>query len=43
MALRREDNYLNTGESTTTANIFDEPGTLAAIGTYNDFEEQDIL
>ncbi len=34
--------YIETGESTTTANVFHKSGTLAAIGTYNDFDRQDI-
>ncbi|WP_295091816.1 lectin like domain-containing protein [Ruminococcus sp.] len=37
-----EDRYVRTGNSTKTANIFHKAGKLAAVGTYNDFDEQDI-
>jgi hypothetical protein len=37
-----QDRYIKTGDSTTTANVFHKAGTLAAVGTYNDFDEQDI-
>jgi C1A family cysteine protease len=37
-----QDRYIKTGEKTTTANVFHKAGTLAAVGTYNDFDEQDI-
>ncbi len=37
-----QDRYIKTGVSTTTANVFHKAGTLAAVGTYNDFDEQDI-
>ena len=37
-----EDRYVKTGEWTNTANIFHKSGKLAAVGTYNDFDEQNI-
>ena len=37
-----QDRYIKTGDSTTTANVFHKAGKLAAVGTYNDFDEQDI-
>jgi C1A family cysteine protease len=38
-----QDRYISRGEETTVMNVFHQSGTLAAIGTYNDFnEEQDI-
>ena len=37
-----QDRYIITGDSTTTANVFHKAGKLAAVGTYNDFDEQDI-
>ena len=37
-----QDRYLKTGTATSTANVFHKAGTLAAVGTYNDFDEQDI-
>ncbi|WP_303836878.1 lectin like domain-containing protein [Ruminococcus flavefaciens] len=36
------DRYVKTGDSTKTANVFHKAGKLAAVGTYNDFDEQDI-
>ena len=37
-------NYIcvKNGEPVKTANVFHQKGTLAAVGTYNDIEEQDI-
>ena len=37
-----EDKYIKTGEWTNTANVFHKSGKLAAVGTYNDFDEQNI-
>jgi hypothetical protein len=37
-----EDRYVKTGDSTKTASIFHKAGKLAAVGTYNDFDQQDI-
>ncbi|MBR4581041.1 MAG: hypothetical protein IKO32_07395 [Lachnospiraceae bacterium] len=37
-----EDRFIKTGDSTTTANVFHKAGTLVAVGTYNDFDNQDI-
>ena len=37
-----QDRYIQTGDYTTTANVFHNAGKLAAVGTYNDFDEQDI-
>ena len=37
-----QDLFIKTGDSTTTANAFHKAGKLAAVGTYNDFDEQDI-
>ncbi|WP_455530147.1 lectin like domain-containing protein [Ruminococcus sp.] len=37
-----EDRYVKTGDSTKTANVFHKAGKLAAVGTYNNFDEQDI-
>ena len=39
---KEEDRYIRTGNSTKTANVFHKAGKLAAVGTYNDFDEQDI-
>ena len=38
-----EDRFIKTGDATTTANVFHEAGILAAVGTYNDFDRQDII
>jgi hypothetical protein len=37
-----EDRYVKTGDSTKTANVFHKAGKLAAVGTYNNFDQQDI-
>ena len=37
-----DDKFVKTGDFTTTANVFHKPGTLAAVGTYNDFDDQEI-
>ena len=37
-----KDRYVRTGDSTKTANVFHKAGKLAAVGTYNNFDEQDI-
>lgn len=37
-----QDRYIRTGDKTTTANVFHHSGTLAAVGTYNDFDRQEI-
>lgn len=37
-----QDRCIKTGETTTMANVFHRAGTLAAVGTYNDFERQEI-
>ncbi|WP_019680475.1 lectin like domain-containing protein [Ruminococcus flavefaciens] len=37
-----QDRYVRTGDITKTANVFHKEGKLAAVGTYNDFDEQDI-
>ncbi len=37
-----QDKYIKTGDSTKTANVFHKAGKLAAIGTYNDLDSQDI-
>ncbi|MDO5435554.1 MAG: lectin like domain-containing protein [Clostridia bacterium] len=37
-----QDRYIRTGDQTTTANVFSRAGTLAAVGTYNDFDSQEI-
>ena len=37
-----QDRYIRTGNATTTANVFHHAGTLAAVGTYNDFDEQAV-
>ncbi|WP_298528140.1 lectin like domain-containing protein [uncultured Ruminococcus sp.] len=37
-----QDRYIKTGDSTKTANVFHKSGKLAAVGTYNDFDKQDI-
>ena len=37
-----QDKFIKSGDSTTTANVFHKAGTLAAVGTYNDFDEQNI-
>ena len=37
------DRYVKTGDSTKTANVFHKAGKLAAVGTYNDFDQQDII
>ena len=36
------DTYIQTGDSTKVANVFHRKGMLAAVGTYNDFDSQDI-
>ena len=36
------DCYITTGDSTKTANVFHKKGKLAAVGTFSDFDEQDI-
>ena len=36
------DACIRTGDSTKAANVFHRKGTLAAVGTYNDFDTQDI-
>ncbi|MBP3747826.1 MAG: hypothetical protein J6I47_10295 [Ruminococcus sp.] len=37
-----QDKFIKTGDSTKVANVFHKAGKLAAVGTYNDFDEQDI-
>ncbi len=37
-----ESRYVKTEGDTKTANVFHKSGKLAAVGTYNDFDEQDI-
>ena len=37
-----EDTIIRTGDSTKTANVFHKTGRLAAVGTYNHFDTQDI-
>lgn len=37
-----EDLYITAGDSTSVANVFHESGKLAAVGTYNHFDSQDI-
>ena len=37
-----QDRYVETGSSTKVANVFHKKGRLAAVGTYNIFDEQDI-
>ena len=37
-----QDKYIKTGDSTKTANVFHKAGKLAAVGTYNDLDSQDI-
>ncbi len=37
-----QDRYIRPEAITTTANVFHKAGTLAAVGTYNDFDEQEI-
>ncbi len=37
-----QDRYIRTGDKTTTANVFHKAGKLAAVGTYNDFDTQNI-
>ncbi|MBQ3936867.1 MAG: hypothetical protein II722_07405, partial [Ruminococcus sp.] len=34
--------YIKTGDSTKTANVFHKKGKLAAVGTFNNFDKQDI-
>lgn len=34
--------YIKTGDSTKVANVFHKKGKLAAVGTYNNFDKQDI-
>ena len=34
--------YIKTGDSTKTANVFRKKGKLAAVGTFNNFDKQDI-
>ena len=36
------DRYVSTGDSTKVANVFHKKGKLAAVGTFNVFDEQDI-
>ena len=36
------DAYITTGDSVKTANVFHKKGRLAAVGTFNDFDSQDI-
>lgn len=36
------DACITTGDSTKAANVFHKKGRLAAVGTFNDFDEQDI-
>ena len=36
------NSYIRTGDSTKTANVFHKKGRLAAVGTFNDFDRQDI-
>lgn len=38
-----QDRFIRTGDETTTANVFHRAGTLAAVGTYNDFDKQKII
>lgn len=35
-----QDKYISRGEETTVANVFHAAGKLAAVGTYNDFDEE---
>ncbi|MBQ6181711.1 MAG: hypothetical protein IJK31_08535 [Ruminococcus sp.] len=37
-----QDLFIKTGDSTKVANVFPKAGKLAAVGTYNDFDKQDI-
>lgn len=37
-----QDRYIKTGNGTIVANVFHKQGKLAAIGTYNDFDKQEI-
>lgn len=37
-----QDRLVKTGDSTKTANVFHKKGKLAAVGTYNGFDKQDI-
>jgi len=37
-----DDRFIKTGDSTKVANVFHKAGKLTAVGTYNDFDEQDI-
>ena len=37
-----QDKYIKTGNGTIVANVFHKQGKLAAVGTYNDFNEQNI-
>lgn len=37
-----QNRYIKTEESTKVANVFHKAGKLVAVGTYNDFDEQDI-
>ncbi len=37
-----QDRYITTQDSTKTANVFHKEGRLTAVGTYNDFDTQDI-
>ena len=37
-----QDRYIKTGNGTIVANVFHKQGKLAAVGTYNDFDEQNI-
>ena len=36
------DAYITTGDSARAANVFHKKGKLAAVGTFNDFDSQDI-
>ena len=36
------DRYIKTGDTAKTANVFHKKGKLAAVGTFNDFDKQDI-
>ena len=36
------DTYVKTGDSTKVTNVFNREGKLSAVGTFNDFDRQDI-
>ena len=36
------DRYIKTGDSAKTANVFHKKGKLAAVGTFSDFDKQNI-